>query len=1194
MRKLTLLAVLSGLAGMAPAATISLIPAGGAVAAPEGQAVGWGFNITNDSPVSWISFVASFTIGETNPGIGSYIDLIGPQGGPVNFALAPNTSWGQGFDFSNGLGLGAFLILPGVPVGEMNSGSIRVVWDSYDGDPSTCNCIPAQFSADVPFQVTVTNTPEPGMVWLIGGGLVAMGLHRARRLVKRALLFVVTAAPMMAQFNAIVNWSDTFGSCGAPGGRLCSNLKCSPPAANGLRIDPFTAQSNCDLDGPFCTSFLLPQTSPLDVTFLIATDLHFLNEDGITTAQHIKHVAAMNILPSLGLKWSDAAAGMDPVPIATPKALVTTGDDTHYGHQYQLGAFRLLYEQGRILESIRYPLLAGLGNHDVYGQCELANCGRRMFNYVGTTPVCSANVDPVSHSYSWDFGKYHMVQLNSWVGDTGLGEDTATGIKASHGSGIAWLALDLAQRVGNSGRPVIFFQHFGWDNFSLGLKNGEVWWTAADRALFLSLIKNYNVAGIFSGHEHITGMHATEAADAAGTRFDNFTGGNGGIGGDGQFFAVRLTEKYMDVVPFEWAENVNLDRPAVTYIGNNDSINRYFINHNEKGCRKLTGPAPGTLPFTVSLASNTVTITNNTGAAVQGPFALKVKLKYGDTVSNMLFTESCALGPVYTQLNFNSLAAGATVTVPFPKIAGNGTYVSADVSVAGIGSDSILLSPGAVTLTNAQPESVDVTSLFGRAVPFTFSHLDNWFAVNSSSNTTPATLTIKMNPNAASFAQSSSILIHPTVAGLADVKLTVNLGKVPVTVSSTLGNPVEVDRVSYPSPQQFSWYPGDQHRIRAADRTISPGTVDRFASWSDGGASEHQIIVPADGGTYTATYGRYYQVTSSAAPAASGQIAIVPGSSDGYYASGSVLNLTATPAKGYAFAFFGGVSPQPAGASFNWTLNAPLSVAGNFSLVGSYLISTSLGPAGSETVDGQIFQGPATVQWAQGTQHQISVPLTLVYKAGARDVFMNWSDGVTTASRTVMAGGVSSYLALYKRQYVVTTSAVPASGGTVSGAGWYDDGQSAQFRATPSAGYLFTSFSGDASGAGNPVSLVITNAVTVTGNFRAGTPALTALPGPRNNADPLAAMFTLVLSNNGAGIAAGAVVDSVTTRTVAGTGTVVASAKPLGFGDIPPGQSASQVITLAWPTGATRVAFTVHFTANGGAYAGQSTFYVLR
>ena len=90
MRKLTLLAALSGLAAIAQAATISLIPAGGAVAAPEGQTVGWGFNITNDSPVSWISFVASFTerFGESmfllDSDRADAMRLFGPEAMPTN------------------------------------------------------------------------------------------------------------------------------------------------------------------------------------------------------------------------------------------------------------------------------------------------------------------------------------------------------------------------------------------------------------------------------------------------------------------------------------------------------------------------------------------------------------------------------------------------------------------------------------------------------------------------------------------------------------------------------------------------------------------------------------------------------------------------------------------------------------------------------------------------------------------------------------------------------------------------------------------------------------------------------------------------------------------------------------------------------------------------------------------------------
>ncbi|MGJ5815618.1 InlB B-repeat-containing protein [Paludibaculum fermentans] len=1193
MRMWLLLAMLGGLGGSLPGATIDLKPAGGVIYATAGSTQGWGFEIVNNS-AEWISFVSSYTFGETNPALGYYYDYVGPQGGPVNFVLAPGAVWSQTFDLAAMMGFGAYQVDPAAAVGDSTSGLIRTVWDSYATDPAICQCIPAQFSMNLPFEVVIVNTPEPGGGWLMGTGLAVLGLWRLRRYWRRVLMLAATAAPVMAQFGVVQNWNDTFGACGKPGLRVCSNLKCSLPEGNAVRVDPFTAQSNCDMAGPYCTAFKLPQGNPLDVTFLVATDLHLRKGYDITDAQHVKHVAAMNMLPSLGIQWSAAGSGMDPIAIAKPQAVVATGDITNYGHQEELGAYRMLYERGQLVESLQYPMLPGLGNHDLDGECEAANCGRRMFNYVGIAASCAANVDPESHSYSWDWGPYHLVQLNKWVGDIRLGTDTAFQFKVTHPDGIEWLRQDLANSVGNSGRPVIFFQHFGWDDFSLHASDGELWWGPINRQTFLNIIKPYNVVGIFSGHQHRTGMYTSEPVELCGRRLDNFTGGNGGIGGDGQFFAVRLTEKYMDVVPFEWNETENLARPYIVDIGI-PYFSRNFFNTGDKGCRRLTGAPPLTAPFTISVTGKTVKIKNNTANTVKGPFALKVTNIHGDTLDNVLFQETCALGPVYTTLDFETLTAGQEVTVQIPvRAASASVYTASDVSVVSLGADSMTVTPGVVTLSSAQTERVDVTTLLGRAIPFTLAAKDSWLAVNSSSNTTPAKLTIKLNPVAASFSRSSTIVIHPTVAGYSDLKVTVNLAAVPVVVSSSLGAPIGVDKATYPSPQTFQWYPGDRHRVVALDRTLAASTVDRFVSWSDSGAADHEIVVPVTGGQYAAQYNRYHKVTSVVIPAGSGMVLAAPASADGFYLAGSQVTVSGIPAKGYSFGSFSGVTPAPAGGQFVWTMDAPLAVTANFSVVGNYLLSTSLGEQVNLTVDGRTYAAPGSFPWVEGSQHQIGVTPVVDGAAGVREVFVQWSDGVATASRTVTAGAVKSYVATYQRQYLLRVTAAPSTGGTLAGGGWYGAGVTARVTSTAASGFLFNGFSGAASGSTNPASVAMNGPASVTGNFRAGTPSLAAVPGPRNTSDPAASRLAFVLNNNGAGAADGVSVTSITAQVVAGSGTVTVGGMPVSFGTIAPGQTASQTLTFPWPVAATRVGFTVRFTANGGAYSGQSTFYVLR
>ena len=70
-------------------------------------------------------------------------------------------------------------------------------------------------------------------------------------------------------------------------------------------------------------------------------------------------------------------------------------------------------------------------------------------------PVPAANFDPETDCYSWNWGPLHLVQLHRFGGDTRKGAV----------SSIPWLKDDL--RTAGAGRPVVLFQHYGWDPFSL-------------------------------------------------------------------------------------------------------------------------------------------------------------------------------------------------------------------------------------------------------------------------------------------------------------------------------------------------------------------------------------------------------------------------------------------------------------------------------------------------------------------------------------------------------------------------------------------------------------------------------------------------------------------------------------------------------------------------------------------------------
>jgi hypothetical protein len=183
--KTILIATLVGvsLTAFATADTLVMLnPTSGDLTGAPGDSVGWGFDIQNTSSGLWVSFTQSFLLNETNPSVGMYTDLIGPQGGPVNFELGPNTSWDEAFDAAAQSGVGSFLIDPAAVIGSVDSGSIRILWDEYTGDPQTCSdCRATEFSVDLPFSVTVDPVPEPSTIWLALAGGLLVGVRRMRR-----------------------------------------------------------------------------------------------------------------------------------------------------------------------------------------------------------------------------------------------------------------------------------------------------------------------------------------------------------------------------------------------------------------------------------------------------------------------------------------------------------------------------------------------------------------------------------------------------------------------------------------------------------------------------------------------------------------------------------------------------------------------------------------------------------------------------------------------------------------------------------------------------------------------------------------------------------------------------------------------------------------------------------------------------
>src|SRR5262249_16469143 len=106
------------------------------------------------------------------------------------------------------------------------------------------------------------------------------------------------------------------------------------------------------------------------------------------------------------------------------------------------------------------------------------------------------------------------------------------------------------------------------------------------------------------------------------------------------------------------------------------------------------------------------------------------------------------------------------------------------------------------------------------------------------------------------------------------------------------GLQITVDGTTYTAPQAYVWSAGSSHTIATTSPQGDGGTRPVFANWSDGGAISH-TVAPTVNTTYTANFTTQFLLTTGAYPAGSGAIGTSPSSTDGYYDSGTSVQLSA-------------------------------------------------------------------------------------------------------------------------------------------------------------------------------------------------------------------------------------------------------------------------------------------------------------
>lgn len=230
-----------------------------------------------------------------------------------------------------------------------------------------------------------------------------------------------------------------------------------------------------------CNKYKTPVAARREITFLVTGDSEYHSPEDATRCEFV--INEMNAVqgkqhPYTSLGKIDNVLGVllagDITLNSTTGNSFSTPEFIEFETQYGLKG-----GDG----DLNYPVYEGYGNHDYWTNDA---SGIQNWPLYGDKPVLEA----IAHRhgslcYSWNWGMFHIVNLNLYPGNTD---------QASHS--LDFLKSDLQANIGNSGNPVILYHHYGFDDFGLQ------WWTDDERQAYFDVIKNYNVIGIFSGHKH--------------------------------------------------------------------------------------------------------------------------------------------------------------------------------------------------------------------------------------------------------------------------------------------------------------------------------------------------------------------------------------------------------------------------------------------------------------------------------------------------------------------------------------------------------------------------------------------------------------------------------------------------------------------------------------------------------------------
>ena len=352
--------------------------------------------------------------------------------------------------------------------------------------------------------------------------------------------------------------------------------------------------------------------------------------------------------------------------------------------------------------------------------------------------------------------------------------------------------------------------------------------------------------------------------------------------------------------------------------------------------KRLYGAAPKTVTIASLPSGATVTVD---GVAIKTPKAFNWALNSTHTVA-VAATAQTVGGQSYIYGRWNDATAashsikvtpGAATTVTPKTSPAITVYTASFIHLVKFAPLVSIIGEGTVTAVPAARSYAGATGLFYPArLPVTYTaHPAAGYVFGGWFQPTPSGL----NPVTGTSSDYVFAYVQPTGTPLTTIK------------TSPAGADLLIDGSPASGPSLFAWSPGSSHTVSISSPYGSPNTRSVLVNWSDNGAATHSVVATSTSRTITATVKLQYQPYLAVSPTCAATLKYAPASADGFYSSGTALQVTGVAAPGW---FFAGWTEDMAGLSSpaKFTLTGEKRGTALYNTVAAPLQVTGFSPAG--------------------------------------------------------------------------------------------------------------------------------------------------------------------------------------------------------------------------------------------------------